>query len=92
MPDNSDYFDFEEDIHDFDEDGFEARVWNLLVLINPGDEELALQQFNRWRGTWPRTGSRWRQTVTGCRPCSRPLPGSPVSRWNVMIWIRCSRR
>ncbi|HIE5356021.1 TPA: DUF6630 family protein [Stenotrophomonas maltophilia] len=49
MPDNSDYFDFEEDIHDFDEDGFEARVWNLLVLINPGDEELALQQFNRWR-------------------------------------------
>lgn len=30
MPDNSDYFDFEEDIHDFDEDGFEARVWNLL--------------------------------------------------------------
>ncbi|HDS1559207.1 hypothetical protein JAK58_08305 [Stenotrophomonas maltophilia] len=49
MPDNSDYFDFEEDVHDFDEDGFEARVWNLLVLINPGDEELALQQFNRWR-------------------------------------------
>ena len=37
MPDNSDYFDFEEDIHDFDEEGFEARVWNLLVLINPGD-------------------------------------------------------
>src|SRR6185437_8304429 len=49
MPDNSDYFDFEEDAHDFDEDDFEARVWNLLVLINPGDEELALQQFNRWR-------------------------------------------
>ena len=43
MPDNSDYFDFEEDVHDFDEDGFEARVWNLLVLINPGDEELALK-------------------------------------------------
>lgn len=49
MPDNSDYFDFEENPHDFDEDDFEARVWNLLVLINPGDEELALQQFNRWR-------------------------------------------
>jgi len=49
MPDNSDYFDFEEDAHDFDEDDFEARAWNLLVLINPGDEELALQQFNRWR-------------------------------------------
>lgn len=49
MPDNSDYFDFEEEAHDFDEDDFEARVWNLLVLINPGDDELALQQFNRWR-------------------------------------------
>ena len=49
MPDNSDYFDFDEEIRDFDEDDFEARVWNLLVLINPGDEELAMDQFNRWR-------------------------------------------
>ena len=56
MPDNSDYFDFEEDAHDFDEDDFEARVWNLLVLINPGDEELALQQFNRWREALLETG------------------------------------
>ena len=36
MPDNSDYFDFEEDERDFDEDDFEARIWNLFVLINPG--------------------------------------------------------
>ena len=49
MPDNSDYFDFEEEARDFEEDDFEARIWNLLVLINPGDEELAMQQFNRWR-------------------------------------------
>lgn len=49
MPDNSDYFDFEEEERDFEEDDFEARIWNLFVLINPGDEELALQQFNRWR-------------------------------------------
>lgn len=49
MPDNSDYFDFEEEARDFDEDDFEARIWNLFVLINPGDDELALQQFNRWR-------------------------------------------
>jgi len=49
MPDNSDYFDFEETENDFDEADFEARIWNLLVLINPGDDELALQQFNRWR-------------------------------------------
>lgn len=49
MPDNSDYFDFEEDERDFDEANFEARIWNLFVLINPGDDELGLQQFNRWR-------------------------------------------
>ena len=42
MPDNSDYFDFEEEERDFDEDDFEARIWNLFVLINPNDEELAL--------------------------------------------------
>jgi hypothetical protein len=27
----------------------EALVWQLLLLINPGDEELALQQFDTYR-------------------------------------------
>lgn len=27
----------------------EALVWQLLLLINPGDEETALQQFDAWR-------------------------------------------
>lgn len=27
----------------------EALIWNLLVLINPGDEETALRQFATWR-------------------------------------------
>ena len=37
MPDNSDYFDFEEDAHDFDEDDFEARVWNLRSSLRLAD-------------------------------------------------------
>lgn len=53
MPDNSaDYEDEEGLISDFDDvDGHAARVWNLLVLINPGDEETALRQFDDWRET-----------------------------------------
>ncbi|MDE2308127.1 MAG: hypothetical protein KGJ97_07545 [Xanthomonadaceae bacterium] len=49
--------DFDDDLdqdHDFDfdedgEDSLEARVWRLLQLINPGDEETALQQFADYR-------------------------------------------
>ena len=32
-----------------DEDTPEALVWQLLLLINPGDEEMALQQFAAYR-------------------------------------------
>lgn len=42
MPDGDD----EEDIDTGDQ---EALIWNLLVLINPGDEETALRQFANWR-------------------------------------------
>lgn len=40
--------------HDFDEeenvgDSVEAHVWLLLLLVNPGDEEMALQQFTDYR-------------------------------------------
>jgi len=38
-------FDFDEDA----DDSLEARVWQLLQLINPGDEETALQQFADYR-------------------------------------------
>lgn len=34
---------------DLDEAGSEALVWQLLLLINPGDEESALQQFADYR-------------------------------------------
>ncbi|TAL95674.1 MAG: hypothetical protein EPN69_05225 [Rhodanobacter sp.] len=42
--------DFDDD-HDFDDgdDSVETRVWLLLLLINPGDEETALQQFTAYR-------------------------------------------
>ena len=37
--------DSERDFDDIEDDSLEARVWQLLLLINPGDEETALQQF-----------------------------------------------
>ncbi|MGH8083631.1 MAG: DUF6630 family protein [Lysobacter sp.] len=51
-PDNeSDYedegFDFASD--DDEELGEEALIWQMLLLINPGDEDTALQQFGRFR-------------------------------------------
>jgi len=44
-----DYDDGHEPFDPDDEDAPEALVWNLLLLINPGDEETALQQFDAWR-------------------------------------------
>ncbi|MHB1057938.1 MAG: DUF6630 family protein [Rhodanobacter sp.] len=40
-----------DDAPDFDDedDSVEAKVWQLLSLINPGDEETALLQFNDYR-------------------------------------------
>ncbi len=32
-----------------DDDSTEALVWQLLLLINPGDEDTALQQFDAYR-------------------------------------------
>jgi hypothetical protein len=47
MRDDDDF----EDSPDFDDedDSVEAKVWQLLLLINPGDEEAALQQFAEYR-------------------------------------------
>lgn len=38
-----------QDEDDIDLDDAEALVWNLLTLINPGDEETALRQFAAYR-------------------------------------------
>lgn len=64
MPDNeSDYADIAgpADLGDDDGDGeelasTEALVWQLLLLINPGDEEAALQQFSTWRDALEEAG------------------------------------
>ena len=37
-------------LHDEDDEaGTDALVWQLLLVINPGDEETALRQFDAWR-------------------------------------------
>lgn len=49
MSHDDDDFDVEREFDDLDEDSVEASVWQLLLLINPGDEETALQQFTDYR-------------------------------------------
>ncbi|MEO6104491.1 MAG: hypothetical protein ABIP44_12770 [Pseudoxanthomonas sp.] len=53
MPDNeADYGDNEADPEDLDdavELSPEALAWQLLLLVNPGDEETALRQFSHYR-------------------------------------------
>lgn len=39
-----------------DEDSTEALVWQLLLLINPGDEDTALQQFDAYRDALVESG------------------------------------
>jgi len=49
------------------EDDHAARVWNLLLLINPGDQDSALQQFDAWReamgGNLDGEGDGWLWTL-----------------------------
>lgn len=45
---NDDDFEDEDFGHELD-DSVESQVWQLLMLINPGDEEMALQQFAAYR-------------------------------------------
>ena len=37
------------DNHDDDADSLDTHVWQLLLLINPGDDETAFQQFSAYR-------------------------------------------
>jgi hypothetical protein len=46
---SSDDDDSEYDFDEVDDDSVEGLVWQLLRLINPGDEETALQQFAAYR-------------------------------------------
>lgn len=49
MSHDDDDFDVEQELGELDEDSVEAKVWQFLALINPGDEETALLQFNDYR-------------------------------------------
>ena len=49
MNSSDDDYDAEREFDDVDEDSVEAKIWQLLLLINPGDEETALLQFNDYR-------------------------------------------
>ncbi|MCP1373310.1 DUF6630 family protein [Dyella lutea] len=40
---------FDDDPADDSDDSLEARVWQLLLLVNPGDEDTALRHFATWR-------------------------------------------
>lgn len=35
--------------HDDDDSGLEASVWQMLLMINPGDDDAAFQQFAAYR-------------------------------------------
>ena len=49
MNSSDDDHDAEREFDDVEEDSVEAKVWQLLLLLNPGDEETALLQFNDYR-------------------------------------------
>ncbi|MGA7439194.1 MAG: hypothetical protein WBW32_13820 [Luteibacter sp.] len=52
MSDYDDDYDYEREHDDEDEDdSVESHIWQLLLLINPGDEEGALRQFTAYRET-----------------------------------------
>jgi hypothetical protein len=48
-PDDNFANSFDPGIDADEEDTPEALVWQLLLLVNPGDEEMALQQFSAYR-------------------------------------------
>lgn len=49
MNPSDDDYDDEPGFDGMDDDSPEALVWRLLQLINPGDEDSALQQFSEYR-------------------------------------------
>ncbi len=62
MPDNeADYGDHDpvpdEDGLDAEELESEALVWQLLLLVNPGDDEAALRQFSHYRDAFEAAGA-----------------------------------
>jgi hypothetical protein len=49
MNTSDDEYDTDDDFNEDEDTSLESRVWQLLLLINPGDEDMALQQFDAYR-------------------------------------------
>lgn len=49
MHSHDDDYESDDDFDEADDDSVETQVWQLLQLINPGDEELARQEFADYR-------------------------------------------
>jgi len=82
-----------------DDESTESQVWRLLVLINPGDEDSAMQQFAAYRDTVEEEGdddpmrivaqvTDWRSGFEVDDDDTRALVDAInelVSRWNLSI-------
>lgn len=77
-PDDNDTAADESGVDFGDDDTAEALIWQLLVLINPGDEESALQQFAAYRDALAEADPDAVEPVTLLRVRST---GSRASTW-----------
>jgi len=100
MASYDDDFDQDDGYDDEDDDeSTESQVWRLLVLINPGDEDSAMQQFSAYRDTVEEEGdddpvrivaqvTDWRSGFEVDADDTRTLVeaiNELVSRWNLSI-------
>ncbi|QWT21033.1 hypothetical protein KPL74_03235 [Bacillus sp. NP157] len=100
MSDYDDDYEYEREHGDDDEeDSVESQVWHLLLLINPGDEDAALQQFTAYRDAVEQEGeddplrivtqvTDWRSAFEVEADDTRALVeaiNELVVRWNLQI-------
>jgi hypothetical protein len=100
MASYDDDFDQDDGYDDEDDDeSTESQVWRLLTLINPGDEDSAMQQFSAYRDTVEEEGdddpvrivaqvTDWRSGFEVDADDTRTLVeaiNELVSRWNLSI-------
>lgn len=72
-----------------DLDDTEALVWNLLVLINPGDEETALRQFAAYRDATGEPGADPDGVLRAVRDAIDWTSGFHVDGRDVATFIDC---
>ncbi|MGN6090812.1 MAG: DUF6630 family protein [Luteibacter jiangsuensis] len=100
MASYDDDFDQDDGYEDEDDDeSTESQVWRLLMLINPGDEDSAMQQFSAYRDTVEEEGdddpvrivaqvTDWRSGFEVDADDTRTLVeaiNELASRWNLSI-------